>query len=231
VEGLIKKTMKFVLPQRRNKILGSSRTDAMVSANDAAFELFLYYEPLKDLKEFLYMFNDNLPPDIRAISIEEVNAGFNIIQHPKQKEYLYLFSFGSKNHPFCAPLMANIKDDLDIDQMIRGAALFKGEHNFKNYCVDPSQNTIFVREITHSEILKNDLYTASFFPEDSYILKIRGTGFLRYQVRLMMGALIQLGKGKLVLDDISESLKPENSVVINFIAPASGLILNKIEFE
>lgn len=231
VEGLIKKTMKFVLPQRRNKILGSSRTDAMVSANDAAFELFLYNEPLEDLKEFLYMFNDNLPPDIRAISIVEVNAGFNIIQHPKQKEYLYLFSFGSKNHPFCAPLMANIKDDLDIDLMIRGAALFKGEHNFKNYCVDPSQNTIFVREITHSEILKNDLYTASFFPEDSYILKIRGTGFLRYQVRLMMGALIQLGKGKLVLDDISESLKPENSVVINFIAPASGLILNKIEFE
>jgi tRNA pseudouridine38-40 synthase len=47
----------------------------------------------------------------------------------------------------------------------------------------------------------------------------------------MMGALIQLGKGELQLTDIEESLKPENSRVINSIAPASGLILNKIEFE
>ncbi len=231
VEGLIKKTMKFVLPGRRTKILGSSRTDAMVSANEAAFELFLYGEPLNNNPDFLDLFNHNLPPDIRALSIKEVDSGFNIIQHPKQKEYLYLFSFGSKNHPFCAPLMANIKDDLDISLMVEGAKLFQGEHHFKNYCADPSEHTVFLREVKESVIMKNDLYTANFFPEDSYIFKVRGTGFLRYQVRLMMGALIQLGKGELTLQDIRDSLTPGNSIVINFIAPASGLILNKIDFE
>lgn len=231
VEGLIKKTMKFVLPGRRAKILGSSRTDAMVSANEAAFELFLYENPLADQECFLNHFNENLPPDIRALSIKEVDAKFNIIQHPKQKEYLYLFSFGAKNHPFCAPLMANIKDDLDISLMIEGAKLFQGEHYFKNYCADPSEHTVFLREVKLAEVLKNELYTANFFPENSYIFKIRGIGFLRYQVRLMMGALIQLGKGELTLQDIKDSLAPDNSIVINFIAPASGLILNKIEFE
>ncbi|MCM4160804.1 tRNA pseudouridine(38-40) synthase TruA [Antarcticibacterium flavum] len=231
VEGLIRKTLKFVLPDIKTKILGSSRTDAMVSANEAAFELFVYEEPLQDLQDFLQVFNKNLPPDIRALSIEEVDAAFNIIQHPKQKEYLYLFSFGSKNHPFCAPLMANIQDDLDIELMKKGAAMFQGEHSFKNYTVSPSEKTKLTRLVEVCGISENELYTANFFPETSYIFSVKGSGFLRYQIRLMMGTLIQLGKGEVTLQDIQDSLKPESEMTMTFIAPASGLILNKIDFK
>lgn len=231
VEGLIKKTLKFVLPGQKTKILGTSRTDAMVSANESAFELFLEETPLQDFDFFLKSFNENLPPDIRALQIEEVDAGFNIIQYPKQKEYLYLFSFGSKNHPFCAPLMANFKDDLNIDKMVEGAELFEGEHFFRNYTVDPSENGKFLRTISTSEIVENTLYTANFFPEKSYIFRVKGSGFLRYQIRLMMGTLIQLGKGEIEISDIQESLKEGNEMVLNYIAPASGLILNKIDFQ
>jgi len=223
--------MKFVLPDRQTKILGSSRTDAMVSANEAAFELFLYDEPLEDLPAFMILFNKNLPPDILATSIREVDNLFNIIQNPKLKEYLYLFSFGEKNHPFCAPLMATIQGDLNIDMMKTGAKLYEGANNFKNYCVAPSENTVFERIIIKSEITENQVYTANFFPKISYVFRVQGAGFLRNQIRLMMGALIQLGKGELQLTDIEESLNPENTRVINSIAPASGLILNKIEFE
>jgi len=223
--------MKFVLPDRQTKILGSSRTDAMVSANDAAFELFLYDEPLEDLPAFMSLFNKNLPPDILATSIREVDNLFNIIQNPKLKEYLYLFSFGEKNHPFCAPLMATIQGDLNIDLMKAGAKLFEGSCNFKNYCVAPSENTVFERIIIKSEITENQVYTANFFPKTSYVFRVEGAGFLRNQIRLMMGALIQLGKGELQLTDIEESLNPENTRVINCIAPASGLILNRIDFE
>jgi len=223
--------MKFVLPDRQTKILGSSRTDAMVSANEAAFELFLYDEPLEDLPAFMSLFNKNLPPDILATSIREVDNLFNIIQNPKLKEYLYLFSFGEKNHPFCAPLMATIQGDLNIDLMKAGAKLFEGSCNFKNYCVAPSENTVFERIIIKSEITENQVYTANFFPKTSYVFRVEGAGFLRNQIRLMMGALIQLGKGELQLADIEESLNPENTQVINSIAPASGLILNRIDFE
>lgn len=203
----------------------------MVSANEAAFELFVYDHPLQDLQDFHKVFNKNLPPDIRALSIEEVDAAFNIIQHPKQKEYLYLFSFGSKNHPFCAPVMANFQDELDIEKMMKGAVLFEGEHSFKNYTVDPSAKTKLIRKIDESRISENTLYTANFFPEKSYVFNIKGSGFLRYQIRLMMGTLIQLGKGELSLEDIEESLKPESEMTMTFIAPASGLILNKIDFD
>lgn len=231
VEGLIKKTLKFVLPGRKTKILGSSRTDAMVSANEAAFELFVDEEPLEDLSVFLSLFNKNLPPDIRALEVTEVSAAFNIIQHPKQKEYLYLFSFGSKNHPFCAPLMANFQEDLDLLKMKAGAELFVGEHDFRNYTVDPSEKTQSIRTVISAEITENELYTASFFPKNSYILRVTGSGFLRYQVRLMMGTLIQLGKGEIELETIEKSLNNRNEIAITYIAPASGLILNKIEFE
>lgn len=231
VEGLIKKTLKFVLPGEKTKILGSSRTDAMVSANEAAFELFLYGKPLEDPDAFLEIFNKNLPPDIRSLSIEEVDKNFNIIQHPKRKEYLYLFSYGGKNHPFCAPLMANFQHELDIELMQQGAKLFEGTHFFGNYCVDPTSATILQRTVNTCVILENNLFTANFFPEKSFVFKVEGEGFLRYQIRLMMGALVQLGKGEMGLDDIQSSLVAGCEMQMNYISPASGLILNRIEFH
>ncbi len=230
VEGLIKKTFKFILPDRRFKILGSSRTDAMVSANESAFELFLEEESLEDFPEFLKLLNKNLPPDIKALGIQEVDGKFNIIQDSKQKEYHYLFSFGDKNHPFCAPLMTNLQDTLDIELMKEGAKLFEGLHHFQNFCVRSSGKSLYERDVVFSEIQENSIYTANFFPEKSYVLVVKGSGFLRYQIRLMMGTLIQLGKGELSLEDIERSLKVDVANQMTYIAPASGLILHKIEF-
>lgn len=202
----------------------------MASANESAFELFLYDEPITDFPIFLSLLNKNLPPDIKVLDMEVVTEQFNIIQHSKQKEYLYLFSYGSKNHPFSAPLITNIIDDLDIELMQEGAKLFEGTNNFKNYCVSSSGNNLFERHLQLSEITINTLYTANFFPEISYVFKVKGSGFLRYQIRLMMGTLFQLGKGELTVQSIKESLLPETDKQMKNIAPASGLILNKIEF-
>jgi len=100
IEGMLLKTLKFILPNCSYKILGAGRTDAKVSALNAAFELFLDDAPIADEKEFLQLFNRNLPPDIRILSIDRAEGKFNIIQHSKLKEYIYLFSCGQKNHPF-----------------------------------------------------------------------------------------------------------------------------------
>lgn len=231
VEGLITKTLRYVLPEEKYKILGTSRTDAMVSSGGSAFELFLEENPLKDLDAFLELFNINLPQDIRAISVEEVDSTFNIIQHPKLKEYLYLFSFGSKNHPFCAPFMANFQENLDIEKMKMAAGFFKGQHNFSNYCVRVSPNSKFDREIITAEITKNTEITASFFPENSYLFRVEGEGFLRHQVRLMMGTLVLVGRGELNLQDIQKSLEKGIKMQMDYLAPASGLILNRVDFS
>ncbi|MFD2823561.1 tRNA pseudouridine synthase A [Lacinutrix iliipiscaria] len=227
---MIDRTFKFILEGKPFKTLASGRTDAMVSANASAFELFLY-EPIDDDKAFLDLFNHNLPQDIRALAIKEVDAAFNIIQHSKTKEYLYLFTHGKKCHPFCAPLMTTILDELNIDIMKDGAQLFEGEHNFKTYCYKATDEGLYTREIMTCELIENTQFTANFFPEKSYILRVEGKGFGRNQIRLMMGALIKLGRGDLTLSDISNSLLPESTEVMDYIAPASGLILNRIEFE
>ena len=227
---MIDRTLNFILEDKVFKTLGAGRTDAMVSAQEAAFELFLQ-EPIENLDEFLALFNHNLPQDIKAITIKEVDESFNIIQHSKIKEYLYLFAQGQKNHPFCAPIMTTILDDLDIELMKKGAKLFQGTHNFKAYCFRATDNGIFNREIISCELIENNIFEANFFPKHTYILKVIGKGFGRNQIRLMMGALIKLGRGDISLQYIEDSLKPESSVVMDYIAPASGLILNKIEFD
>ncbi len=227
---MVDKTLKYVFGEKKFKTLVAGRTDAMVSANESAFELFLFHK-IEDVTEFLNWFNYNLPQDIRALSIEEVDKDFNIIQHPKTKEYIYLFAFGNKFHPFCAPILTTILDDLDIEKMKLGAKRYEGSHNFKNYCYKATDKGVYNRTIDLCELIENDIYTANFFPKKSYILRVRGLGFGRNQIRLMMGTLIKLGKGEIDLTYIDESLKPGVESHQNYIAPASGLILQSIEFK
>ncbi|HLS31668.1 MAG TPA: hypothetical protein VK021_12490 [Flavobacteriaceae bacterium] len=234
VEHMVHRTTNYVFKKilKRSsefKILAAGRTDAMVSVNGTYVELFVNDEPL-DLEEFFPLFNRNLPQDIRALEITETDADFNIIQHPQIKEYLYFFNFGQKHHPFCAPFMVNIVEELNLASMRKAAKLFEGKHDLRSYVYRPSPQTQTEGEILTCKILENDLLTANFFPEKSYFLKIRAAGFKRHQIRLIMGGLIQLGKGEVDLDFIEKSLKPENNIVMTYIAPASGLILNSVEF-
>jgi len=120
---------------------------------------------------------------------------------------------------------------LDIDIMKQGAQLFEGLHNFKPYCYKAKEDGLYNRNVLTCEIIENTIFTANFFPEKSYILRVRGKGFGRNQIRLMMGVLIKLGRGEVTLDYISKSLLPESQEIMDYIAPASGLILNSIEFE
>jgi len=226
---MVDRTFNYILEGKRFKSLSSGRTDAMVSAECAAIELFLF-EPIADLPEFLALFNRNLPQDIRALDIKEVDSKFNIIQNSKIKEYNYLFAHGEKCHPFCAPIMTTILDELDIEIMKAGAKLFEGENYLKSYCYKPTDNGVYTREIMLCELVENTIYTANYFPKNTYILRVQGQGFMRNQIRLMMGTLIDLGKGKLSLQDIKDSLQPDSQIKMNYIAPASGLILKNIDF-
>ena len=227
---MIDRTLKYILGDQRFKTLGAGRTDAMVSANEAALELFLYDTPIEDFNSFLNVFNFNLPQDIRAISITEADKDFNIIQDSKLKEYHYVFSQGQKNHPFCAPILTTILEPLNIELMKFGATLFQGTHDFKPYCYKASKSGQFVRTINSCEIVDNTIYTANFFPKNSYVLKIVGKGFMRNQIRLMMGVLIKLGKGEIDTEFIKKTLSGDD-IHLDYIAPASGLILHSLSFE
>ena len=123
------------------------------------------------------------------------------------------------------------QDTLDIKLMQKGAKLFEGTHYFHKYCTEPSENTVFKRDILSCIIEINTILTANFFPETSYVLKVRGAGFLRYQIRLMMGVLVELGKHKISIDFIINSLKVNNDrKFLRHIVPGSGLQLYDVKF-
>jgi len=227
---MIDKTMFFMFGEGTTKTIGCSRTDSKVSANHFVFELFIK-EPITDFGGFIESFNSNSPSDIKGLKIEETTAEFNIIQSSKQKEYVYLFAFGEKAHPFAASLVTTLPEALDLELMKQGALLFEGEHNFVRYCTKPSPKTNFTRTIDFCKIEVNTKYSANFFPKKTYLLRIKSKGFLRYQVRLIMGQLFMLGKSKITLSDIEISLSGEDTSYFNEIAPQSSLILESVEFE
>lgn len=230
VERMVERTISYVLERKKFKLIAAGRTDAKVSVNQTYVELFVDDEPL-NIEEFFPLLNQNLPPDIRALAVTETTKDFNIINHPKQKEYLYFFAFAEKFHPFCAPFMTYFKDDLDIALMQQGAKLFEGEHDFWSYAFRPKPETITKSKIDFCELTENDIYTANFFPNKSYVLKIRGKGFKRHQIRLMMGALFDLGRGDADLNFIEKTLDGENKIKLEHIAQPSGLILNNVDLD
>ena len=227
---MVNRTLNFVLEHDKFKTLGSSRTDAMVSANKSYFELFL--REAIDPEQLLRDMNVNLPRDIRLLSIREVDDQFNIIQDVGEKEYLYHFSFGEKSHPFCAPFMIHFLDILDVELMKKGAALFEGTHNFKSFCYKPGESTSFSRTVITSRISEQgDTRALPFSPSDSFVYLVKGSGFMRHQVRLMMGALVLLGKGEITLPEIEKILDGKEATFEQYLAPASGLLLNDVKFK
>ena len=230
LHDIVDKTLSFVFKESVYKTLGIGRTDAMVSATNYYFQLFT--DAPIDEKGFLVDFYKNAPQDLSINSVEKLPDNFDLLNCDKVKEYHYYFSFDEVYHPFAAPFITNVKAHLDIDLMKLGANFFEGEHYFHKYCTKPSVNTIFKREIKSCEIVDNTDFTASFFPIKSYVLKVKGKGFLRYQIRLMMAMLFELGKGNVKLDDIKNSLSKENDrKFLRTIAPASGLQLFNIDIH
>lgn len=227
VQGMMDKTFEFIFQHTDFKTIGCGRTDAKVSADDFVLELFCNEDLVSS--ELLDLLNQNLPSDIRAISVEPTDASFNLIQHSKTKEYHYYFSFGEKSHPFNAPLIRDFGKDLDIPLMQKGALIFEGIHNFKRYASKPSPNTIFEREVLSSKIESNQRFDASTTPKNTFVFKIKAKGFLRYQVRLMMGTLVDLGRHEITLEELQNTLEDWDKIQVKHIAPSSGLLLHKVE--
>lgn len=230
VHHMVDRTLNYVFDHENFKTLGGSRTDAMVSADHFVLELFLN-DPINHEKQFLKTLNINLPADIRALAIETTDSDFNIIQNPKSKQYIYLFAFGEKPHPFSAPFITTLPDQLDIKLMRKGAKLFEGSHEFKAYCKKPKEGTVTARTVDHCHLQENNFYTASFFPSPSYAVVFESKGFMRNQIRLMMGQLFRLGRNEVTLDQLESSLQPNFSEHLSYIVPASGLMLTKVSFR
>lgn len=228
VHGMVDKTLEFVLGEQVFKTLGCGRTDAKVSARDFYFELFT--EASLDLQQLMTEVNRNLPPDIRVKLVQAIDSDFNIIQDVQCKEYHYYFSHGHKASPWQAPFQWCSLETLDLESLQEAAKQFRGEHWFGHYAVQAQEHTVLERNILNAEIIPTQKHSLGLPLEDGWVFKVRAKGFLRNQVRLMMGALIEVGLGQKRVEDIALSLEPNQRPKQKRIAPASGLVLHKVDY-
>ncbi|MEZ4937947.1 MAG: tRNA pseudouridine(38-40) synthase TruA [Crocinitomicaceae bacterium] len=227
VHLMVDKTVEFVLQHTNFKTLGCGRTDAKVSADDYAFELFCMQELESD---FLERLNQCFPSDIKALSIEATNSDFNILQNQKVKEYHYHFCFGEKANPLSAPFIVNVKQNLNLERMQKGARVIQGTHNFRRFTSKPGEETQLEREIMVAEVLPSNKFQGNIFPKEVYMLRIKSKGFLRYQIRMLMGTLFALGSGEINETEYLEYFQNPEGDQVRWIAPGSGLCLHKVVF-
>lgn len=227
---MLKKTLKFVLPGTSIKVLASGRTDAKVSARSLPVSLF-HHGDIGDHDAFLENLNANLPPDIRVKHIEAVPDDFNVIQDVRSKEYHYYFTNEPDFHPYNAPFIGYFRRPMNIGRMREAADIFEGTHHFKAFCSRSGSKANFERTITRSKIEVNTYLSTPFMPETSYVYLVEGNGFLRYQVRMMMGALAMLGRDEIHENDILSALEGNPAPPITTIAPGSGLVLHQVNYK
>ena len=112
---------------------------------------------------------------------------------------------------------------LNIDKMQEAAKLFLGNHDFRNFCANDEEETeSFVRNIKSINIVAKDKLLN---------ISVIGDGFLRYMVRNIVGAIIEIGLERAANDAITSRLDKEERDIIPFRAPAHGLYLEEVTYE
>lgn len=223
VQRRLERVLRHVLGHEDFSLIGASRTDSGVSCVGGFVQVFLRDEVEIDL--LLPQFNEHLPQDIHLNSVKVVPSKFNLIKSVKQKTYRYYFSNSADFHPFASAFLVNIKENLSWEAMKLACQLFIGIHDFKGFCKPSENKTDYVREGLSAEICDSNEFMGQYFPQKIYYFQITGTGFLHHQVRMMMSAIWQIGKGEMELSEIEARFETPDNFEKLPPAPANGLVL------
>lgn len=218
IEVTIEEVMSRILSSQ-TKIYGSGRTDAGVHALGQTF----HFDSSKelDVNKFAHSMNELLPKDIRILSVEKVSDDFYARFNAKSKTYLYKIRNKKVSDPFSSDLEYTLGQKLDVEKMVEASKLFVGEHNFQNFTSKEEDEQKFSRNIWEIDIKSE---------KDNIEILLKGNGFMRYMVRMIVGNLIQVGLGKLTSSDIKKALESKERKPSSYKAPAYGLYLKEVEY-
>jgi tRNA pseudouridine38-40 synthase len=218
VQGEIEKVLKKINNNKQVNIQASGRTDAGVHATNqtAHFELEINITCEK-LKRAL---NSYTKPDIYVKKVEEVDESFHARYLVKKKEYIYKINVGEYDPNQRSNIYQHNKE-LNIKAMKKSLKYLEGEHDFTSFtCQESLKGNCICKIIKTNIIKKNNIVIISFL----------GNRFLKYQVRKMMGVLIDIGIGKKNSKDIINILNSKDSSKVKTIANPEGLYLNKVYY-
>ena len=204
-------------------LIGSSRTDAGVHARGmvANFKTESKVPP----ERFREAINTKLPDDIGIIKSEEVPIDFNARYDSKGKTYCYTIINRLEKVAIQKDYVYHVKDKLDIELMKKSCNYFVGKHDFKAFRTSGSSVKTSVRTITDLHI---DTVTSSFGTK--ILFYITADGFLYNMVRIIIGTLVEVGRGKISEASIPLIIKSGDRSKAGYCAPASGLTLLEVYY-
>ena len=180
-----------------SKAIGSGRTDKGVHASGQVIAFDVPSNiPTTKIKDEL---NKKLYPHIKIVSTREVDGGFNPRFDAKKRLYRYIIKEESTS-PFEAPYLSYEKIG-SISKIAESAKLFLGRHDF----------SMFKKSGGSNQNIK-DIYRFDFYKHKNlYIFAIEADGFLRSQIRLMVGAILAYSRDELTLNQIIKQIECRSS--------------------
>jgi len=222
IQGVLQEILSKVLGHKV-KIRSAGRTDAGVHAlYQVAHFLTTSDKPLEVIFRAL---NGLLPRDISVLQVEEVDFKF----HPQRDALKKTYQYNIYNYPVRNPLLRLysywVPEPLDVSAMQACLPEIIGTKDFASFRksgtdIKTTVRTIYEASLKWAEHINHLL-----------VFEITGRGFMRYMVRNIVGALIEVGKGKLTPEDFKKILEARDRSLAPPPAPPQGLILKHIEYK
>ena len=199
------------------ELIGSSRTDAGVHAKGMIANFITNSQIPAD--KFREAINTKLPDDIGIIKSEEVDRNFHSRYDSKGKTYFYTLVNRYEKVCIGRNYVYQVRDELNYNLMKEAAKYFLGKHDFKAFKTNGSSVKTSVRTINGLELeLKGDVIK----------IFVSADGFLYNMVRIIVGTLIEVGKGKIKPEDIESIIKNGDRSKAGPCVPPNGLVLEKV---
>ena len=201
------------------KITASGRTDAGVHA----LKQCVNFQTSKNIQtqNIPRALNTYLPQDIRVKIAKEVDENFSARFSAKKKTYLYVVRQGKIASPILWDMVANYPYKLDEQKIDDCVKKFVGTHNFKAFASSDTDVKDFNRTI----------YNFTFQKKDNFLIfKITGNGFLYNMVRIIIGTILDIARGKLDIDIIDKMFETGDRSIGGKTAKPNGLYLYDVEY-
>ncbi|MBW9151015.1 tRNA pseudouridine(38-40) synthase TruA [Clostridium estertheticum] len=205
------------LTGERTQITGSSRTDAGVHAK--GYTANFYTNSKIVIEKFTGAINSKLPRDIVILHSFEVPHEFHSRYNSMGKMYSYTIINRRQAVAVGRDYIYHHKQILDVEAMQTGAQYFMGTHDFSAFKNLGSSAKTSVRTISRLDIVKN---------EELIKIYIAADGFLYNMVRIIVGALIRVGEGKIKPSEIKDIIESKQRSKAGKSVPANGLCLEEV---
>ncbi|HZK83073.1 MAG TPA: tRNA pseudouridine(38-40) synthase TruA [Desulfosporosinus sp.] len=218
IQGMLE-TVWSRLAQEDVTLATAGRTDTGVHASGQVVN-FMTSARIPEEK-IAKAFNSMLPRDIQILKAECVPDEFNARWSAKWKRYDYQIDNKPIPDVFKRFYASHVPIPLNIGQMQAAANLLEGRHNFKTFAAAGGASKTFERTI-HRCLVKKD--------QGLIVVSCVGDGFLYHMVRIIVGTLMDVGKGRILPQEIPEIIASQERSRAKMVAQAQGLTLTHVNY-